>query len=403
MSLSVAISPARLTFRSTTTLRTFARRGTLDRARFRAFPLRAMATLVQPPRVVDARPRPRRVPRPPQVVLHHPRARSSRHLRRRRRRKRGDRRHRGDLRREEADHVGRAHGPPRAPLRATLRPWGVVSHLKGVRDSEALREAYDACQPEVVAASLRIGQSRPVYGSARRAEGGCLRVVEPHPAQRRRRVRNPRRQTERRRAGRRGEGGDTTRSPRNSARCPPSSPTMSSTPPRRSLTSARTRRKSRAFPSRRSSSPRRPPPRRSGREGANAEDGPWMFTLDAPSYMAVRMHAEKPRAPREGVRARASDEAPPGFADAAEGEDGKKKGDNAPLIERILTLRAEKAKLLGFDNFAEVSMAKKMATLESADSLLEDIRSRARAAAGANWRRFEPSPPSAARPRRRPD
>ena len=27
-------------------------------------------------------------------------------------------------------------------------------------------------------------------------------------------------------------------------------------------------------------------------EGATAEAGPWMFTLDAPSYMAVRMHAK---------------------------------------------------------------------------------------------------------------
>jgi len=43
------------------------------------------------------------------------------------------------------------------------RPWGVVSHLKGVRDSDDLRSAYDECQPEVVTASLRIGQSRPVY------------------------------------------------------------------------------------------------------------------------------------------------------------------------------------------------------------------------------------------------
>ena len=43
------------------------------------------------------------------------------------------------------------------------RPWGVVSHLKGVRDSEELRAAYDEMQPQVVTASLRIGQSRPVY------------------------------------------------------------------------------------------------------------------------------------------------------------------------------------------------------------------------------------------------
>jgi oligopeptidase A len=32
------------------------------------------------------------------------------------------------------------------------------------------------------------------------------------------------------------------------------------------------------------------------------------------------------------------------------------KGDNAPLIERILSLRREKAQLLGYANFAEVSM-----------------------------------------------
>lgn len=34
--------------------------------------------------------------------------------------------------------------------------------------------------------------------------------------------------------------------------------------------------------------------------------------------------------------------------------------DNAPIIERTLALRQEKAKLLGFQNFAEVSMASKV-------------------------------------------
>ena len=39
---------------------------------------------------------------------------------------------------------------------------------------------------------------------------------------------------------------------------------------------------------------------RGGHENATAEEGPWMFTLDAPSYMAVRSHAEN-RALREKV------------------------------------------------------------------------------------------------------
>jgi oligopeptidase A len=29
-----------------------------------------------------------------------------------------------------------------------------------------------------------------------------------------------------------------------------------------------------------------------GHENATAADGPWMFTLDAPSYMAVRSHSK---------------------------------------------------------------------------------------------------------------
>lgn len=35
-------------------------------------------------------------------------------------------------------------------------------------------------------------------------------------------------------------------------------------------------------------------------------------------------------------------------------------GNNAPLIERILALRLEKARLLGYSNHAEVSMASKV-------------------------------------------
>lgn len=34
--------------------------------------------------------------------------------------------------------------------------------------------------------------------------------------------------------------------------------------------------------------------------------------------------------------------------------------DNTPLIDKVLSLRGEKAKLLGFDNFAQLSMASKV-------------------------------------------
>jgi oligopeptidase A len=49
--------------------------------------------------------------------------------------------------------------------------------------------------------------------------------------------------------------------------------------------------------------------------------------------------------------------------------------DNTPLIERILELRKEKAMLLGFESYAELSLASKMApNVEAVEELLEELR-----------------------------
>jgi oligopeptidase A len=98
-----------------------------------------------------------------------------------------------------------------------------------------------------------------------------------------------------------------------------------------------------------------------GHENATAENGPWVITLDAPSYNAILKHA-KNRALREELY-RAS------ITRASSGE-----LDNTVIIDQILKLRLEKAKLLGYNNFAEVSMSKKMATIEKAEKLLEELR-----------------------------
>ncbi|CAH2073225.1 unnamed protein product [Thlaspi arvense] len=99
-----------------------------------------------------------------------------------------------------------------------------------------------------------------------------------------------------------------------------------------------------------------------GHESATADTGPWLITLDAPSYLPVMQHA-KNRALREEVYRAYLSRASSGDL------------DNTAIIDQILKLRLEKAKLLGYRNYAEVSMATKMATVEKADELLEKLRS----------------------------
>ncbi len=98
---------------------------------------------------------------------------------------------------------------------------------------------------------------------------------------------------------------------------------------------------------------------------AKGLDG-WLITLEFPSYYPVMTYAED-RALREEVYAayctRASDQGP-----------NAGKFDNGPVMEEILDLRQELAKLLGFGSFAELSLATKMAeTPEQVLTFLRDL------------------------------
>lgn len=66
-----------------------------------------------------------------------------------------------------------------------------------------------------------------------------------------------------------------------------------------------------------------------------------MITLDAPSFMAVMQHAKNRTLREEVYRAYVSR--------ASSGD-----LDNTAIIDQILKLRLEKAKLLGYNNYAEV-------------------------------------------------
>jgi oligopeptidase A len=95
----------------------------------------------------------------------------------------------------------------------------------------------------------------------------------------------------------------------------------------------------------------------------------WKFTLHMPSYLPVMQYAED-RALRETMYRASATRA---------SEFGKPDWDNSPLIGRILELRREDANLLGYANFAEVSLVPKMArTPAQVLEFLRDLARRAR-------------------------
>ncbi|ABI58730.1 M3 family metallopeptidase [Nitrosomonas eutropha] len=100
----------------------------------------------------------------------------------------------------------------------------------------------------------------------------------------------------------------------------------------------------------------------------------WKFTLHAPSYLPVMQYADNRSLREQMYRAyttRASElEVSP---------DQTVKRDNMPLIEQILRLRQEEAKLLGYDCYAQVSLAPKMAeTPQQVLDFLNELAAKAR-------------------------
>jgi oligopeptidase A len=105
-------------------------------------------------------------------------------------------------------------------------------------------------------------------------------------------------------------------------------------------------------------------------QAARQEDGRgWKFTLHMPSYLPAMQYADD-RALREEMYRASSTRA---------SEFGKAQIDNTPLIARILALRHEAARLLGYASYADVSLVPKMADSPSQVlGFLEDLAVRAR-------------------------
>lgn len=104
----------------------------------------------------------------------------------------------------------------------------------------------------------------------------------------------------------------------------------------------------------------------------------YVITLDIPSYLAVMMHADNRQLRQEVYTAyttRASDQGPTAG-----------QWDNAALIDETLALRHRLAKLLGFNNYAERSLATKMAeNCDQVESFLLELAEKSKPAAVADY------------------
>lgn len=108
----------------------------------------------------------------------------------------------------------------------------------------------------------------------------------------------------------------------------------------------------------------------------------WMLTLEFPCYLAVVTYAEDRLLREELYKAfatRASDQGP-----------SAGQFDNTALMNEMLALRHEKAQLLGFENYAELSIATKMAdSTQAVVSFLSDLSQRAHAQAETEFKRLQ--------------
>jgi oligopeptidase A len=238
--------------------------------------------------------------------------------------------------------------------------WGIVGHLMGVKNSPELREAYETVQPNVVQFVNQLNQSQPLYKAFKALrEGDTWNSLEP--AQQRI-VEAAIREAELSGVGLEGE----KRARFNAIQLELAelstkfSNNVLDATKAFSLTLTDKEEVDGLPPSWLSLAAQAA--RAAGEENATAENGPWRITLDYPSYVPFMEHSTR-RDLREKLYKSHISRASIGEL------------DNNPLMARILELRQEKAHLLGFNSYAELSLASKMApSVEAVETLLEELR-----------------------------
>lgn len=254
--------------------------------------------------------------------------------------------------------------------------WGIAGHLNGVKNGEELRKAYESQQPKVVKAFSSFSQSKPLYDALSKIEKELTSDETFEDKQRARAVQLSLRAMRLGGVGLEGEAKErfneikirlSELSTKFSNNVLDSTKAWALTVEDASkldgVPSSAKGMWAQMYAQHAASEDEEPKP--------DAEKGPWRITLDGPSYIAALSHV-KDREIREAVYMASITKA----SEFEKNADGAR--DNVPLINEILTLKAEAAKLLGFKNHAERSLTSKMATsVESVTELSELILEKA--------------------------
>jgi oligopeptidase A len=281
----------------------------------------------------------------------------------------------------EARAVARAEAPGPHAWEALAGPleriqdrlglaWGAVEHLLAVCNSDDLREAHDAVQGDVVAFGLRLGQSRDLHAAWQRLDGArglnglqrrvvalALRDAElagvgldGAPRERFNAVQT--------------ELADVATRFANHVLDATKAWTLALEPAAvADLPDTLKAQLARAWSL-----------HNEGQPPATADAGPWLLTLEQPVLVPFLQHSTRRDLREQAWRAHVTR--------ASSGD-----LDNTALLQKTLQLRHELARLLGFPDFAAVSLRGKMApSVGDAARLLEDLRGASRAAAEQDLR-----------------
>ncbi len=239
--------------------------------------------------------------------------------------------------------------------------WSIVGHLMGVQNSPELRAAYEEMQPQLVEFSSRTGQSRAIYQGYKAIQASPeftsfdvaqQRIITAEirdmelagvgldglPQQRFNEIKSELAKISTKFSN---NVLDATKAYSLTLTKPDEIAGLPASLLGQAAQAART----------------------AGHEAATPIDGPWVITLDAPSCFPFMQHSQR-RDFREQVYKAV-------VSRAASGD-----YDNLGNIDRILELRREMSNILGFANFAELSLASKMApNVAAVETLLESLRS----------------------------